>query len=241
MAISDQVAGRANGEVPAARVFLQPIAAPSVLGYFALGSGLIIFGTWLAGAWGSDTSYTGFFQFILLFSGIGQLAAALWSYRARDAVAASIHGAWGAFWTGYGIYWLAATAGAIVPPALGGMDQPVGQWFIYMAVITWTTAFAALARGPGLFLTHAVLGAAAVIAAVALIAGATGWQQAAGWVFVAAAALCIYQGAALMINNLFGLTLLPRFSWRSDENVLGRRPVRPLEFTQGQPGVKAGQ
>jgi succinate-acetate transporter protein len=241
MALSEQLEAAADGHVPEARVFLQPVAAPSVLGYFGLASGLIIFGTWLAGAWGSATSYTGFFEFVLLFAGIGQLAAGLWSYRARDAVAASIHGAWGAFFTGFGIYWLVATLGTVPSPALGGVTQPVGQWFIYMAVITWTTAFAALARGPGLFVSHAVLGSAALIAAVSLITGSAGWQHGAGWVFVAAAGLAIYQGTALMLNNLFGLTVLPRLTWRRDENLPGGHPVRPLESAEGEPGVKAGQ
>lgn len=236
-----QAEGWTGEQVPETRIFLQPIAAPSVLGYFAQASGLIIYGTWLAGAWGTASSYSGFFEFILLFAGIGQLAAALWSYRARDAVAASIHGAWGAFWTGFGIYWLVATLGAAVPPAPGSINQPVGQWFIYMAVITWTTAFAALARGPGLFLNHAVLGAAAIIASAALITGSAGWQHSGGWIFVAAAGLCVYQGAALMINNVFGLTLLPLFTWRRDENAPGGRPVRAVEFSDGEPGVKAGQ
>jgi succinate-acetate transporter protein len=241
MALTEQAQAPANGQVPEARVFLQPIAAPSVLGYFGLSSGLIIFGTWLAGAWGSAASSPGFFEFILVFAGFGQLAAALWSYRARDAVAASIHGAWGAFFTGFGFYWLTTALGTVASPALGTMNQPAGQWFIYMAVITWTTAFAALARGPGLFGTHAVLGTGALIAAVSLITGAAGWQQGAGWVFVAAAALAACQGTALMINSMFGLTILPLFTWRRDENLPGGHPVRPLEFAEGEPGVKAGQ
>jgi succinate-acetate transporter protein len=241
MAVTEQVGNSADGQVPGARVFLQPIAAPSVLGYYGLASGLIIFGTWLAGGWGAATSYTGFFEFVLLFAGIGQLAAGLWSYRARDAVAASIHGAWGAFFTGLGIYWLIATVHAAALPPLGGMNQPLGQWFIYMAVITWTTALAALARGPGLFVTHGVLGAGSVIAAVALIVGSPGWQQGAGWVFVAAAGLASYQATALMVNNTFGLTVLPLFTWRRDENLPGGLPIRPVELADGDPGVKAGQ
>jgi succinate-acetate transporter protein len=166
---------------------------------------------------------------------------ALWSYRARDAVAASIHGAWGAFWLGFGIYWLAGTLGGLTVPAPGAVNQPVGQWFIYMAVITFTTAIAAASRGPGLSLTHAVLGAGAVIAAASLITGAPGWQQAAGWVSVAAAALAFYQGAAMRINNVFGVTVLPQFSRRADENVPGGHPVRPVQLAEGEPGVKAGR
>ena len=76
---------------------------------------------------------------------------------------------------------------------------------------------------------------------MSFITGAGLWQHGAGWVFVAAAALAIYQGTALMINNLFGLTLLPLFSCRRDENLPGGHPARPVQFAEGQPGVKAGQ
>jgi hypothetical protein len=68
-----------------------------------------------------------------------------------------------------------------------------------------------------------------------------GWQQAAGWVFVAAAALAIYQGTALMINGVLGVTVLPLFTWRRDENIPGGYPVQPIQLAEGEPGVKAGQ
>jgi hypothetical protein len=81
-------------ERPDARIMLQPLAAPSILGYFALGSALIIWGPWFATAWGTEKDYAAFFPFLLLFGGFGQLAAALWSYRAR-APAAAARPRWG--------------------------------------------------------------------------------------------------------------------------------------------------
>ncbi len=222
-------------------IFLQPIAAPSVLGYFAGASGFILFGVWFGGSLGGAKEAGVLFPFILLFSGIGQLGAALWSYRARDAVAASIHGAWGAFWIGYGLLWLLDVAHAIHLPLFASGFQALGQWFIYMAVITWTTAFAALARSPGQFLSQAIAGSGAVVAAAGLIAGSAGWQHAAGWIFVAAAALWIYHGTALMMNALFGRVVLPHFSRRRDENHFGAHPLDPIEFPDGEPGVKVGQ
>lgn len=149
------------------------------------------------------------FPFILLFAGIGQLGAAMWSYKARDAVAASIHGAWGGFWLGYGFLWLLDAGGLVTLPIFGHGFEALGQWFIYMSVITWTTAFAALARGPGLF--------------------------------VAASALFIYYGAALLLNAVFGRVVLPHFNWRPEENRLGAVSGAPLEYSQGEPGVKVGQ
>lgn len=224
-------------------IFLQPIAAPSVLGYFAGASGFLLFGVWLAGGIASTPkNAASMFPFILLFSGIGQLAAAMWSYKARDAVAASIHGVWGGFWTAYGFLWLMDVAKVIkIPPFAGGFE-PLGQWFIYMAVITFTTAFAALGRSPAQFVSQAIAGAAATITAAGLIAGAGGWLTAAGWIFVAASALFMYHATALLLNAIFGRVILPHFNWRREENVIGRQPLHQIELEQeGEPGIRVGQ
>ena len=177
-----------------ARVLLQPIAAPSVLGYFALASALIIYGSWFAGGWGGPKSPGSFFPFLLLFGGVGQFAAAMWSYRARNAVAAALHGSWAAFWLGVSVMYLLATTKTITVPAPGAHFPSLGQWFIYMAVVTWTTAFAALARSPGGSLAQATLATAATIAAPALLTGSSGWTNVAGWLMVAAAGAAFYQG-----------------------------------------------
>jgi hypothetical protein len=243
MSVTQHRAGGAAVErdAPAVHVFLQPIAAPSVLGYFAGSAAFLLFGVWLAGALGGAKDAVVMFPFLLLFGGVGQLSAGLWSYHARDAVAASIHGVWGGFWLAYGLLWLMDAAGVVAVPAFGNGFQPLGQWFIYMAVITWTTAFAALARSPGQFVSQAVAAAAATITAAGLIAGSAGWQHAAGWIFVAASAMFLYHAIALMLNALFGRIVLPHFSWRGEENRLGAAPLAPIEYPEGEPGVKVGQ
>jgi succinate-acetate transporter protein len=220
--------------------FLQPIAAPSVLGYFAAASGFLLFGVWFAGALGGIKGANAIFPFLLLFSGIGQLAAGVWSIRARDASGMSLFAIWGGFWIGYGMLWLLDVAGTITLPPFSLGFGPLGQVFIYMAVITWTTAFAALARSPLRFLSHATAGTAATIACASLIAAAPGWQAIAGWLFVATAGLCLYHATASMLNGLFGFVVLPHFSWRREENAIGSRPLVPFEFDDSEPGIKAG-
>jgi len=59
---------RATLESPQAWIFLQPLAAPAVLGYFALGSALIIWGSWFAQGWGTEKDASSFFPFLLLFA-----------------------------------------------------------------------------------------------------------------------------------------------------------------------------
>lgn len=223
-----------------ARVLLQPIAAPSVLGYFALASALIMYGSWFAGGWGDAKSPQTFFPFLLLFGGVGQFAAAMWSYRARNAVAAALHGSWAAFWLGIGVIYLLATTKTITVPPPGAHWGSLGQWFIYMAVVTWTTAFAALGRSPGGFLAQATLATAATIAAPALLTGSAGWTHVAGWVMVAAAAAAFYMGAAEMLDNVYGVVVLPLLHRRGG-NRPGTRPAEPIQFAHGDPGVKVGQ
>ncbi len=217
---------------PRARIFLQPIAAPAVLGYFALGSALIIWGSWFAQGWGTEQDPSSFFPFLLLFGGGGQLAAALWSYRARSAVAAALHGSWGAFFLGLGLIYLLVTTKTITAPARGDTWPSLGQWLTYMSVISFTIAFAALPRSPVGFLAQATLGGGAAIAAAGLLVGSSGWQQVAGWVFVAAAALSIYVGAALMLDTVYGKVALP---------LLRRGKAEPIQYERGDPGVKVGQ
>jgi succinate-acetate transporter protein len=219
-------------DAPPARIFLQPIAAPAVLGYFALAGALFIWGSWFAQGWGTEQDPSSFFPFLLLFGGVGQLAAALWSYRARSAVAAALHGSWAGFWLGLGLIYLLETTHTITVPARGTEWQSLGQWFIYMSVVSWTTALAALPRSPVGFLAQATLGTGAAIAAVGLLLGSTGWQEVAGWVFVAAGALGFYVGAALMLDAVYGKVALP---------VLRRGKAQPIEYALGDPGVKVGQ
>lgn len=209
---------------PQARIFLQPIAAPAVLGYFALGSALIIWGSWFAGGWGTEKDPSSFFPFLLLFGGVGQLAAALWGYRARAAVSAALHGSWAAFFLGLGLIYLLATTHTIVVPPRGAEWQSLGQWLIYMAVVTWTTAFAVLPRSAVGFVAQGTLGAGAAIGAAALLMGSSTWQEVSGWLFVAAATFAFCAGAALMLTAAHGYG-----------------SADPVQYPSGDPGVKVGQ
>jgi succinate-acetate transporter protein len=217
---------------PQARIMLQPLAAPAVLGWFALGSALIIYGSWFAGGWGTEKDTGAFFPFLLFFGGFGQLAAALWSYRARAAAAAALHGSWAAFWLGISLLYLLATVHSVVAPPRGTEWQSLGQWMIYMAVISWTTAFAALARSPVGFLAQAALGTGAALAAAGLLEPSAALEHVAGWVFVAAGTLGFYAGAALMLDAVYGKAVLP---------LLRRGQAEPVEYAHGDPGVKVGQ
>src|SRR5881275_3507380 len=87
-----------------ARVFLQPIAAPSILGLFGFAAATFIVAANVAGWYGDHaTTPLVLAPFAAVFGGIAQFMAGMWAYRARDAVATAMHGAWGSFWIAYGI------------------------------------------------------------------------------------------------------------------------------------------
>src|ERR671924_1652886 len=87
----------------ATRVFLQPIAAPSILGLFGCAGATFIVASNMAGWWGTPTSGLALAPFAAMFGGLAQFLAGMWAYRARDAIATAMHGMWGAFWLAYGI------------------------------------------------------------------------------------------------------------------------------------------
>jgi uncharacterized protein len=101
--------GRSNGaagelsEWPShTRVFLQPIAAPSILGLYGFACATFMVTAYLVGWYGTRTSPLLIFPFATAAGGIAQGAAALWAYEARDGLATAVHGIWAAFWLGYG-------------------------------------------------------------------------------------------------------------------------------------------
>src|ERR1051325_11758104 len=86
----------------ATRVFLQPVAAPSVLGLFGFAGATFIVAANMAGWYGNASTPGYLFPFAAVFGGIAQFMAGVWAYRARDGVGAARAGVWGPFWMGYG-------------------------------------------------------------------------------------------------------------------------------------------
>ena len=236
---------RRNGEAAIAdwrdstRVFLQPIAAPSILGLFGFAGATFMVAAHLAHWYGGPESLNYIWPFAATFGGIAQFAAALWGYRARDGLATAMHGMWGAFWMGFGILFLLNTIGTITVPT--GQFVPFGYWFLVLAVITGAGALAALGESIGFFAVLAPLAVGSAFAAIFYLTGTGGWDQAAGWVLLASSWVATYVGTALMLVSTFGRTILPLGEYSRRANVPGEKVVRPIEFELGEPGVKQGQ
>jgi succinate-acetate transporter protein len=68
-----------SGAAPT-RGFLQPIAAPSILGLFRFAGATSMVAAHMAGWYGSTQSGTYLFPFAAMFGGLAQFAAGMWAY-----------------------------------------------------------------------------------------------------------------------------------------------------------------
>jgi uncharacterized protein len=233
------IARDSNGFEP--RVFLQPIAAPSILGLFGFAGATFIVASNLAGWWGTPESGLALAPFAAMFGGLAQFLAGMWAYRARDAVATAMHGTWGAFWLAYGILNILVAAGALAAPTPWYHNPEVGFWFFALAAVTASGALASLAESLGLFAVLSTLAAGSGILAGAFIYGSHGWTEVAGWVLVVSAGCAWYVATAMMLAAAAGRVVLPLGKFSRAANRPGGRVTRPIELEWAEPGIRMGQ
>jgi hypothetical protein len=216
------------------RVFLQPIAAPSILGLYGLAGATFIVAAQMA-HW-LDISYTSLLivPFAAIFGGLAQFLAGMWAYKARDGVATAVHGMWGAFWMAFGLLSLFLADGRIAHTT-GAFFPELGFWFIVLAAVTWVCTGAAAAENRSLVTTLLFLAAGATISAIALLAGIGGLMVVAGYLFVISSIAAWYTGSALMLNEAYGHQV-----WPLGKSLHARQMPR-ITMGLGEPGVIHGQ
>jgi succinate-acetate transporter protein len=227
------------------RLVISPVSAPSVLGLFGFAGATAIVSGNLAGWYGTKFDLVYYAPFAVMFGGIAQFLAGMWSYKARDTVATAMHGMWGSFWLAYGLLWLLAGAGVIpVPSGSTPVWNGFGMWFVMLSLITMFGAFAVMFKNLGMFATLGLLAGGSGLLAAAFLSGNHGVQIAGGWVLVASAGAAIYTAASLMLAEAYGRTILPLGSFRRPfgTNVpFAGKPARPIEYPMGMPGSRVGQ
>ncbi|HEX4123489.1 MAG TPA: GPR1/FUN34/YaaH family transporter [Tepidisphaeraceae bacterium] len=155
----------------------------------------------------------------------------MWSYKARDGIGTAMHGMWGSFWMAYGIFQFLVAAKIIQPPQ--SLQSPeFGFWFLVLAGITWSGAFASVTQNLALASVLFSLAFACTIECVARFDGSISWQMIAGYIFVISAFLAWYTGTALMVEGAAGKAVLPVFKLRQK---------KLADAGVGEPGVQRGQ
>ncbi len=224
---------QAYNESSAARVYLQPIAAPSILGLYGFAGATLIVAAHMAGWYGDDETTAFLWPFAAAFGGVAQFAAGMWAYKARDAIATAMHGMWGSFWVGLGILELLFATGTLTRPQ--GAFPEFGFWFIALAAITWMGAIAAMGENVALTAVLGTLALGATFAAIAEFLGSDAWTVIAGWTFIVSAVCAWYTASALMFEGVFGRAVLPVGMTRK------AKEAPEVNAGAGEPGVKQGQ
>ncbi len=209
-------------------ISLQPVAAPMILGLYALASGVFVLGSVLLGWFDGNNDPVGLFPLIGLFAGLAQLLAGMWAYRARDGLGTILHGFWGSLWLAYGVGNLLFALGALPAPVaeLGEF----GMWLMIASAITLVATVAAAARSLVLTITLGVLTIGSILATIGYLIDGTGLITAGAIGFVAAGVLAWYMASSLLLNGAFERRILPLGRSR---NYHGYDVVRGY----GEPGV----
>jgi succinate-acetate transporter protein len=217
-----------------AQVFLQPIAAPSILGLFALAGSTFMVGAWMAGWYGSATTPSLLAPFIGIFGGLAQFFAAMWAFKARDGLASAIHGTWGSFFIGYGLLSVMLLAQPQLQPA-GIFFPELGIYYVVIAAVTWFCTLAAMSQSKVLTLVLTLLSAAATAGAVAFFSGAVWVERLSGYLMVIGSFCACYDATAQVLKEVYGHEIL--------KIGLSRRMAEgpPIMVGTGEPGVIHGQ
>ncbi len=171
--------------------------------------------------------------FAMMFGGLAQFLAGMWAFRARDGVATAMHGMWGAFWIAYGILQLMFVSGRVAEPH--GQFVELGYWFVILAAITWSGAYAAAAENKGLVAVLTFLAAGSTTAAIGELAGTEWLMILSGYLFMISAVCAWYAATALMVNEAQGREVLKVGKSRHMQS------MPPIAIGVGEPGVIRGQ
>jgi len=230
-----------EGWMARSRVFLTPIAAPSIMGLFGFMIGTVMLGAYQAGWYGNAATPLIIWPFAMVAGGIMQSIAAVASLRARDGAAVAAHTAWGSFWIGWGILQLLVATHVMAPIPLGAANASFAFWFIALTLVTFWAALGALANNVLVFITLAVLTAGAAVTAAGFWAGSLGTDNAGGWLYVISAAAAWLAAGAMVLEHSFGRSIIPVGKWSKHANVPGAKVTDPIAYPIGMPGVKVGQ
>ena len=221
-------------------VFLQPIAAPSILGLAGFAGATFIVASNLAGWWGTPASGLTLAPFAAMFGGVGAVPGrhvGLQGTR-RDRHARTRH--------------LGRLLARLRHPQHPARDArtdsdtwyhnpEVGFWFFALAITTAIAALAATTESlasrrrpldPGGRLRHP--------RRRLHIYGSHGWTQVAGWVLVFSAGFAWYTVMAMLMAATTGRTIFPLFKHERATTTPRGTLVRPIELEWAKPRCKDG-
>jgi len=234
-----------NGNVVNTSIFLTPIAAPGILGFYSFAVCAVIIGTRWAQWYGNSFTAVYLFPMLILF-GLLQIICAMYSFLARDNLATVFHGVWGSAWLALGVYYL-YVAYNFVPVLIDGNGHgEIAIWFAVLAAITAALLLASFAQSLGTVITCLFTAGASLLATIAYFHGAYHVLKGAGWIFFFAGIFAFVTASAWLLEYQFMRPVIPfnninlynRFAFLNQGMLYD--PV-VLNRGLGEPGVMKGQ
>lgn len=183
------------------------VGEPASLGLFAFATGAFTLGSIFNGVFPTSTLLYAV-PVMLIFGGIVQFLAGMWSYRKGDTLAATFFCSFGGFNATYALFLLFQHTGLVAGPAAG--TGVTGVVFVCFALIAVVLMVAATSRNivlVGVLLCLAV--ADGLVGGGELAKGSSYVISYGGGFGIACAVLAYYAAAAMAINSAHGRLVLP--------------------------------
>jgi succinate-acetate transporter protein len=204
------------------------VAEPSPLGLWAFAAGTFTISAVFAG-WFTPTTAIFAMVPLILFGGVAQFLAGMWSYRKGDTFAATAFCSFGGLNASYGSYVLLAKAGLITLPAAAGAvaaagpsaataalatagfpTGPFGIFFCCLCCITFFLMIAALWRNVVVAAVLFCLMVAYGLWGIYMLAGNSALiLHTGGYCGLVSSTLAFYAGGAVVINSISARQILP--------------------------------
>jgi succinate-acetate transporter protein len=182
------------------------------LGLLGFATATFTVGTILAG-WYPQKTVLLTIPILLIFGGIVQFIAAMWSYRKGDTFGATAFGSFGAFNTTFALFLILQQG--MLHSATTGIAN-LGIWIGAFSFIALFLSIAALGRNLALvgvlfflFLTYGFIATGYLTGQAAT----GGWlMHLGGWAGIISSVLAFYTAAVMVINSNFGRNVFPLWS-----------------------------
>jgi succinate-acetate transporter protein len=203
------------------------VGEPAALGLLGFATGTFVLSAMATGFF-SPSAIPYAVPVILVFAGLAQFIAAMWSFRRGDTLAATAFGSFGAFNVTFSFYEL-----VLHPATIGGTAAAapiVGMWIAFFSYIALMLFVGAMRRSTILSLVLLTLaGAYGFMAADVFVGGGSVLLKIGGWCGIASAIIAVYVATALVINSENQMPMLPIGSMH--------RYARDVHSTDGTTGT----
>jgi succinate-acetate transporter protein len=185
-----------------ARIVLRPLGSPLPLGFYSFGIGMLLLGCsaigWIPVVEQRDVGMT-----LMAFVFPLELTATVFAFLARDTLGATTLGLFTTSWLSLGWGDLASPAGA--------KSVTTGIYLFGFATVAFLIALLSTQGKPFFTVLLGIAVARMIVAGYWEVGGGHGWLKAAGGLAIALAALAMYGGTALALEDMRQQELLPLF------------------------------